>query len=192
MIRVEDIDFGEQYEYDNTVYKDINTRRLVTNYAAAHLRLCIHYIETREYDKAIRELEQAIKIAPDYDGYKDIAVATYGYAGEVAKAESLALLFISQEPRGANIYMQLFNVYRRANMNKEAEATLQRLINARPDDPDGYSLLSSYHRDSGHPDKAAAVIRQWLTLHPGDRSAIRLLETLEAEARGEGDTEEGS
>jgi len=77
-------------------------------------------------------------------------------------------------------------------MNKEAESILQRLINARPDDPDGYSLLSSYHRDNGNPDRAAAVIRQWLTLHPGDRSAIRLLETLEAEARGLGDAEEGS
>jgi hypothetical protein len=192
MIHEDEIDFGEQYDYDTSVYKDINTRRLVTNYAAAHLRLCINYIETREYDKAIRELEQAIKIAPDYDGYKDIAVATYGYAGQVAKAESLALLFISQQPRNTNVYMQLFNVYRRANMNKEAEATLQRLINARPDDPDGYSLLSSFHRDNGQPDKAAEVIRQWLTLHPGDRSAIRLLETLEAEARGKGDTEEGS
>jgi predicted Zn-dependent protease len=189
---VEEIDFSEQYEYDTSVYKDINTRRLVTNYAAAHLRLCIHYIETREYDNAIRELEQAIKIAPDYEGYKDIAVATYGYAGEVAKAESLALLFISQQPRNTNIYMQLFNVYRRVNMYEEAEGILQRLINARPDDPDGYSLLSSFHRDNGDPERAAAVIRQWLNLHPGDQSAVRLLQTLEAEARGQGETEEGS
>jgi predicted Zn-dependent protease len=88
--------------------------------------------------------------------------------------------------------MQLFNVYRRVGMNTEAEATLKRLINARPDDPDGYSLLSSYHRDNGDPEKAAAVIRQWLALHPGDRSAIRLLETLEEEAKGQGEAEEGS
>lgn len=184
MVKPEDLDFGRQYEYDTSVYKDINTRRLVTNYSAAHLRLCIHYIETREYDDAIRELEQAIMIAPGYEGYKDIAVATYGYAGDVAKAESLALAFIAQEPRNTNIYMQLFNVYRRANMNDKAEATLRRLINARPDDPDGYSLLSSFLKDNGDPAAAAAVIRQWLNLHPGDRSAMKLLEALEAEARG--------
>ncbi len=192
MVGAEEIDFGEHYEYDTSVYKDVNTRRLVTNYAAAHLRLTIHYIESREFEKAIRELEQAIKIAPDYEGYRDIAVATYGYAGMVAKAESLALVFLAEQPRNTNIYIQLFNVYRRAGMNEDAEATLQRLINARPDDPDGYSLLSSFHRDNGDLQKAADVIRQWLALHPGDRSAIRLLETLEAEARGEGAAEEGS
>jgi tetratricopeptide (TPR) repeat protein len=192
MIRIEDLDFSGQYEYDTRVYKDINTRRLVTNYAAAHLRLCINYIESREYDKAVRELERAVKISPGYEGYKDIAVATYGYAGHIDKAESLALEFIAREPRNTNLYMQIFNVYRRANRMGDAEQVLIRLINALPDSPDGYSLLTSFYRDQRRPAKAADVVRKWLQLHPGDRSASNLLQTLEEEARGEPRTGEGS
>jgi tetratricopeptide (TPR) repeat protein len=191
MVSIADLDFSTQYEYDAAVHKDINTRRLVTNYAAAHLRLCIYYIENGEYDKAVRELERAVMVAPDYEGYKDIAVATYGYAGHVEKAESLALVFIASEPRNTNTYVQLFNVYRRANRKEDAVTVLKRLIGAQPDNPDGYSLLSSFYRDERQPDKAAEVIRDWLSLHPGDRSAVDLLKTLEAEARGMGEAEEG-
>ncbi|MFH1313433.1 MAG: DUF2723 domain-containing protein [Candidatus Eisenbacteria bacterium] len=185
-IGIEDIDFGTEYVYDTDVYKDINTRRLVTNYAAAHLRLCINYIEKRDYNSALRELERANEIAPGYQGYRDLAVAAYGYAGQVATAESLALNYMAREPRNSNIYMQLFNVYRRANRPNDAERTLIRLIGALPDNPDGYSLLASFYQDGGEPGKAADVVRKWLALHPDDRSAARLLQTLEEQARGEG------
>jgi tetratricopeptide (TPR) repeat protein len=185
-IGVGQIDFSTKYEYDTSVYKDINTRRLVTNYAAAHLRLCINYIEKRNYKNAVRELERANEIAPGYQGYRDLAVAAYGYAGQIAKAESLALDYMAREPRNANLYMQLFNVYRRANRPDDAERTLQRLITALPDNPDGYSLLASFYQDRGEPGKAADVVRKWLALHPNDHSAGRLLQTLEAQARGEG------
>ena len=135
-VAIEQLDLSDRYVYDTEVYKDVNTRRLVTNYAAAHLRLCIHYIESREYEKAIRELERAVRVSPDYEGYKDIAVATYGYAGRVAKAESLAMEFLAYEPRNVNLYVQLFNVYRRANRPGDAEQprypTIRRVIRFLP------------------------------------------------------------
>jgi tetratricopeptide (TPR) repeat protein len=180
------VDFDEEWEYDTAVHKDINTRRLVTNYAAAHLRLCISYIETREFDKATRELERASMIAPGYQGYRDIAVIAYGYAGHIAKAESLASEYMARDPRNATFYIQLFNVYRRANRPEDGERLLNRLITALPDDPDGYSLLASFYQDRGEPGKAAGVVRKWLSLHPGDRTAARLLQTLESQTAGEG------
>jgi tetratricopeptide (TPR) repeat protein len=185
-IGVDEIDFGTAYKYDTHVFKDINTRRLVTNYAAAHLRLCINYIEKRDYPSALRELERANQIAPGYQGYRDLAVAAYGYAGKIATAESLAFDYIAREPRNANLYMQLFNVYRRANRPHDAERTILRLIAALPDNPDGYSLLASFYQDRGEFGKAADIVKQWLGLHPSDRSAERLLQTLEEQARGEG------
>lgn len=185
-VAIEQLDLSDPYVLDTDVYKDINTRRLVTNYAAAHLRLCIHYIESREYQKAVRELERAVKIAPDYEGYKDIAVATYGYAGQVAKAESLATEFLAREPRNVNLHMQLFNIYRRANLPAEAEQVLMGLIRTLPDDPEGYSVLTSFYRERGEYEKAADVVRRWLSLHPRDKTANRLLETLEREAQESG------
>jgi tetratricopeptide (TPR) repeat protein len=181
-VGIEQLDLSDPYVYDTGVYKDINTRRLVTNYAAAHLRLCVHYIETRQYDKAIMQLERAVKLAPTYEGYKDIAVATYGYAGHVDKAESLAMMFLAHDPDNINIYMQLLNVYRRANRGKDAEQLLVRLINALPDDPEGYSLLTSFYRERGEYGKAADVVKRWIALHPRDRSAVNLLNKLEQEA----------
>lgn len=185
-INIDMLDFGERMEYDAGVYKDINTRRLVTNYAAAHLRLSIYYIERRQFDEAIRELERASMIAPGYQGYKDIAVVAYGYAGDIAKAESLASEFSAREPRSPSFQIQLFNVYRRANRMGDAEQVLIRLINSLPDSPDGYSMLASFYQDMGQPGRAADVVRKWLSLHPRDRSAAQLLEQLEGRAGGQG------
>ncbi len=185
-ISIDRIDFDEKWVYDKRVYKDLNTRRLVTNYAAAHLRLCINYIERRRFDEALRELERANMIAPGYQGYKDLAVVAYGYAGEIAKAESLASKFSAMEPRNPNFLIQLFNVYRRVNRIGDAEEVLLRVINALPDNPDGYSMLASFYQDMGQPGKAAEVVQRWLSLHPRDRSAAKLLETLRGQASGEG------
>lgn len=185
-VSVDKLDFETEYVYDRDVYKDINTRRLVTNYAAAHLRLCISFIEKRQFEDAIRELERSAQISPGYQGYKDLAVAAYGYAGYVAKAESLASEYIAREPRNANLYMQMFNVYRRANRPDDAEKVLTRLVNTLPDNPDGYSLLASFFRDRGEFGKAAGVIRKWLSRHPGDQAAAGLLQTLEEQASGAG------
>jgi tetratricopeptide (TPR) repeat protein len=181
-VAIEKLDLSDPYIYDTEVYKDINTRRLVTNYAAAHLRLCIDFIENHQYEKAVHELERAIKLSPDYEGYKDIAVATYGYAGRIAKAESLALSFLASDPKNVNLYIQLFNVYRRANRTEDAEQLLNRLITTLPDDPEGYSVLTSFYRERGESEKAINVVRRWLSLHPRDQSATRLLETLQKEA----------
>jgi tetratricopeptide (TPR) repeat protein len=185
-IGLAEIEVNQNVVYDTAVYKDLNTRRLVTNYAAAHLRLCIHFIEKRRYQDALRELERAVLVSPNYEGYKDIAIAAYGYAGRTAKAESLANLFLAKEPRNVNLYVQLFNVYRRANDSEGAERALVRMINALPDNPDGYSLLTSLYQETGEIDKAAEVVKRWLSLHPGDRSAAQLLERLEGQPPQEG------
>jgi tetratricopeptide (TPR) repeat protein len=185
-VAIEQLDLSDPYVYDTEVYKDVNTRRLVTNYAAAHLRLCIYYIENREFEKGVRELERAVKLSPDYEGYKDLAIAAYGYAGRIAKAESLAMEFLANDPKNVNLYIQLFNVYRRANQPEAGEQLLQRLITTLPDNPEGYSLLTSFYRERGELDKAADVVRRWLALHPRDQSAVNLLETLEQQAQETG------
>jgi hypothetical protein len=176
------VDTDADYVYDTSVYKDVNTRRLVTNYAAAHLKLCVHYLQTAEFDNAKRELERAMAISPGFEGYKEIAVATFGYGGDVAKAESLANSFIAKEPKNVNLYLQMFRVYKRANMLPEAEAILTRMINANPDEADGYSLLASFFEERGDYAKTADVIRQWLKRHPNDRTAMRMLDSLEKKA----------
>ncbi len=180
-----EIQTDRKFVYDTEVYKDENTRRLVTNYAAAHLRLCLHFFEQGDYKQAIRELQRAALISPDYEGYRDIAIVVYGYAGNVAKAESLAYDFIAHNPRNMNYYVQLFNVYRRANRLEDAERILNNLIEVLPDNPDGYSLLASFYRGRGQAAKAAEVVKKWLKLHPGDRTATKVLEELEAEAAGQ-------
>ncbi len=183
--RTDSIDFNTEYAYDTKVYKDENTKRLVTNYAAAHLKLCVYYLENRQYNEAVRELERAVLISPDFGGFKEIAVATYGYAGRVAKAESLAMSFIAQDPKAINIYLQMFRVYRKADRDQDAEKILIRLINTLPDHPDAYSLLASFYEEKGDHIRAADVVRKWLSLHPNDKSATNLLQSLEKKARGE-------
>jgi Tfp pilus assembly protein PilF len=181
---VDSVDLATRYVHDDRVYKDANTQRLVTNYAAGHLKLCIYYLQRSEFEKAKRELDRATMISPGFEGYKEIAVATYGYAGEMAKAESLANVFIARDPKNPNIYMQMSRVYRRANMLGDAEAMLTRLINALPDDPAGYSALTSFHEEMGNYGKAADVVKQWMSRHPNDQTAADVLRELQEKATG--------
>ncbi len=182
---VEPVESIPSYVYDHDVYKDLNTRRLITNYAAAHLRLCIHYLEHNEYDKAVKELEMAGLISPEYSGYRDLAVVAYGFAGDVAKAESLANEFIMKDPGSQNVYLQLFRVYRKNGLDDKSEEILVRLVNAFPDFADGYSLLTSFYEEHGDKQAAADVVRKWLSLHPKDQAAARLLRRMEQELGGD-------
>jgi hypothetical protein len=175
------LDSIPSYVYDTRVYKDENTRRLITNYAAAHLRLCIYYLENNEYDRALAELKMAGLISPDYAGYRDLAVVTYGFAGDVGKAESLANQYILEDPASQNVYIQLFRVYRKFGLDDKAEEILVRLVNAFPDFADGYSLLTSHYEERGMQQEAIGVVRRWLSLHPNDRAAARLLQQMEKE-----------
>jgi hypothetical protein len=179
----EPVDTVPAYVYDDKVYKDVNTQRLITNYAAAHLRLCIYYLENGEFDKALRELEMAGMISPEYAGYRDLAVVAYGFAGDVATAESLANDYMVKEPGAQNVYIQLFRVYRKHGLSNKAEEILVRLVNAFPDFADGYSLLTSYYQEHGNPEAAMGVVRKWLALHPQDQAAARLLRQMEQESR---------
>ena len=178
------IDLSFKYVYDTSVDKDENTKRLVTNYTAAHLKLCIYYLQNNQFDNAKRELERAMLISPGFEGYREIAIATYGYSGDVAKADSLANMFIAKDPGNADLYAQLFRVYKRANMFPEAEQILMRLLDALPNEPEGYSLLASFYEEQGSTSKAADVVRRWIKLHPNDRAAINLLQSLEKAAGG--------
>jgi hypothetical protein len=170
------------YVYDDKVYKDVNTQRLITNYAAAHLRLCIHYLENTEYDKALKELEAAGMISPEYTGYRDLAVVAYGFAGDVSTAESLANDYMLKEPGSQNVYIQLYRVYRRHGLSGKSEEILMRLVNAFPDFADGYSLLTSHYQENGDTEAAMDVVRKWLRLHPTDAAAARLLQQMEQQA----------
>lgn len=178
---IEVADTIPEYVYNGDVYKDENTQRLMTNYAAAHLRLCIHYLESSEYDKALRELEMAGLIAPDYSGYSDLAVVAYGFAGDLATAESLANEYILRGRGTENVYLQLFRVYRRHGLTAKAEEILLRLVDKFPDFADGYSLLTSHYQEQGDQMAAMGVVRKWLSLHPTDRAAARLLQQMEQE-----------
>jgi tetratricopeptide (TPR) repeat protein len=178
---IEPMDTLPNYVYNDKVYKDVNTQRLITNYAAAHLRLCIHYLENAEYDHALRELEMAGMISPDYAGYRDLAIVTYGFAGDIAKAESLANTYIAKDPGSQNVYIQLFRVYRKQGLDNKSEEILIRLINAFPDFADGYSLLTSFYQERGRPEEAMGVVSKWLSLHPKDQAAARLLRQMEQE-----------
>ena len=178
------IDISYKYVTDTGVQRDDNTKRLVTNYTAAHLKLCIYYLQNNQFDNSKRELEQAMLISPGYEGYKEIAIAVFGYSGDLAKADSLANAFIAKDPGNGDLYAQLFRVYRRANMLPESEQTLLRYVESLPNDPDGYSLLASFYQEQGSPSKAADVVRRWIRLHPNDRAAANLLQSLEKEAGG--------
>jgi len=169
------------YVYDDKVYKDVNTQRLITNYAAAHLRLCIYYLENGEHDKALRELETAGMISPEYTGYRDLAVVAYGFAGDIATAESLANAYMLKEPGAQNVYVQLYRVYRRHGLTAKSEEILTRLVNFFPDFADGYSLLTSHYQENGDMVSAMDVVRKWLRLHPKDAAAARLLQQMERE-----------
>lgn len=195
--------------FDPSVYKDENSRRLLTNYAAAYFALGMAYKNQGQIEKAIEALEMGKQFkAGEIIPFAYQLAVLYEVIGEHEKAEA-NLRELPEEARGVSAWYTLGQFHlERGNLEK-AEESFKKALEIAPQDPGGYAgLIELYHeqQDDNNFKKilekciqdpvltgkivsifkfekknhlAALLLENWLSYHPYDTVARGLLQEFQ-------------
>jgi hypothetical protein len=181
----------KKYKYRNLnnprVYNDLNILKLLQNYRSGFLQLVQWYLDRGLKADAARTIEQMSKIMPeDVIPYSDERAALYinklsGDAGiKLDMNEQLAHVIPGQPLNRQDLFMTANYFMFNLQDWDSAERILRRLIQADPNDTQAYSEMLRLYSLSRRHDKAAALLEEYLTFHPGDTSAAGELKRIKA------------
>ena len=128
--------------FNDRLFKDDNMIRLVTNYAAAHLRLSDHYHRLGDINAAIRYYERALEFVlnpGERRRFYGMLAITYGEAGRLEEAETLIQELIATTPNSVQPYVVGALAMFRANENQKAFEFIEEGIRI---DPTNRQLIS--------------------------------------------------
>jgi len=174
------------YQYrgiaDSTVYKDRQTTNLLRNYSAAFQQLAILHYQAKNYDEAIKEMEQyrSLKIT---DGAWERSLLTqfYADAGQYDKAEELAG-DLAENFGTFDGYIILSDAQRRKGDNdKVAIETLERGVEQYSGYSKGFEQLAKVYFSSNDTAGAIRSLERWQEVAPSDsmvRQTLRDLKTI--------------
>ncbi|HXF59139.1 MAG TPA: DUF2723 domain-containing protein [Candidatus Saccharimonadales bacterium] len=177
-------------DYDRTVYKDDNAYKLVQNYAAAHVQVAYNLQQAGQAETAIRILQDAVKMTPDFPGLLEYLGKSYQDAGDTASAERVFQDALKHFPNSPEFYFHLGVIHwqrghalHRADI---AEQGIQELKKACEMDQryfDWFGGLFSALWLDGRRSEAVDVLRSWARAHPEDPEGAKWLQTYEDSVR---------
>ncbi len=167
-----------QGNYDPTVYKDENARKLIQNYVAAYVRCAHQWLRENNDERALQALDYAGRINPAFPG----VLYTKGYLWierqEYARAESTFRELIAVGDRAPETYSFLAQALAGQERMEEAEQVYRESINQNPEDFDTYRYLFTFLWGENRKQEAVELIESWLARHPEDQQTRRALEEI--------------
>lgn len=169
----------EVYRYrgvnDPRVYKDENTRKLLTNYRAAFMTLALAYHRQGKNEEAIRELERCKQVTSlDWRG-ELLMSQLYTRLGKFELAVERLRRVVAAKPDLTVAQLNLGLLLARTGQQEEAVDLLENLIAFHPNLVQAYQGLISIYDSQGEYAKVAQVIQRWLAQHPKDSLAQKML-----------------
>jgi Tfp pilus assembly protein PilF len=171
----------ENWNLEEDIYRDSNTRSLMTNYSAAFIRLAYLHSQEGDLEKSIRECELAGLITPDYPPFHQLMAPIYVSAGMMDEAEEFTRSQLESNPGDVEAHRRLSYVLERKGAWEEAAVALERALEIAPDEPVLYNDLMVLYEKYGEKGKVLDVVNRWLVLHPDDEGSRELVERLEDE-----------
>jgi hypothetical protein len=176
---------NEDGQLDETVYRDENERKLVTNYAAAWARMALAYRGMGDMDESIACMKRAIELAPDYDPIKSGLGSLLFEARRYEEAGEFYLERLQTHPEDLKVYIGLAYV---AQIAENWEESLEWSLRGLRVDPASRDVMAGLYRAYMKLNRygdAENVLLQWLKLYPNDRSAQGALEDLRIDQQAE-------
>ncbi len=169
--------------YDTSVYKDENAYRLVQNYAAAHVQVAYQMQLAGRNPEAIRVLEDAVKLSPDFPGLLEYLGRLYEDSGNVSEAERLYLNGVRRFPTAPEFHYHLGVIYYQTGRVEQGIAELRKACDLNQQYFDWFSALFSALWQTGSRAEAVDVLRTWVRAHPEDRDGAAALKQYEDSLR---------
>lgn len=169
--------------YDTSVYKDENAYRLVQNYTAAHVQVAYQLQLDGKPKEAIRVLEDAIKISPDFPGLIEYLGRLYEDTGNLPRAEQLYVEGVRRFPTAPEFHYHLGVVMYQSGRVDLGIAELRRAAELNQQYFDWFSALFTALWQTGRKAEAVDVLRTWARAHPEDREGAGYLRQYEESLR---------
>jgi Protein of unknown function (DUF2723)/Tetratricopeptide repeat len=165
--------------YDVSVYKDENAYRLVQNYTAAHVQVAYQLQLSKQLPQAIRILEDAVKISPDFPGILEYLGRLYEDTGQTARAEREYLEGVRRFPDAPEFHFHLGVLYYQTGRVEPGIAELRRAAQLNQQYFDWFSALFTALWQTGRRAEAVDVLRTWARAHPEDKEGAAYLRQYE-------------
>jgi tetratricopeptide (TPR) repeat protein len=136
------------------------------------VELASYYTNTKKYDQAENELQQALKLDPQYGYAMNLLAYTYSYQNRYDEAIKYFKLYASVSPGDANPYDSLGDLYFRMGRLEEAVQQYKEAIRIRPDFGSGCRISYIYALTENY-DEAMKWVDQFISAAPsGGHKAV--------------------
>ena len=169
--------------YDTTVYKDENAYRLVQNYTAAHVQAAYQLQLSKRNEEAVKVLEDAVKISPDFPGLLEYMGKMYEDTGRLERAERIYLQGVQRFPSQPEYHYHLGILYYQSGRVEPGIAELRRAAELNQQYFDWFSALFTALWQTGRRAEAVDVLRTWARAHPEDAQGAGYLKMYEESLR---------
>jgi len=165
--------------YDRTVYKDENANRLVQNYTAAHVQLATYLLQHGKPQDAMKILQDAVKISPDFSGLLEYTGRVYEEAGRPDLARKVYEDGLRRFPNAAEFHYHVGLMLYNEGRLDEAITELRRACELNQQFFDWFNGLFAALWQSGRKTEAVEVLRTWMRAHPEDAQGAAFLRRFE-------------
>jgi len=177
----------EVYRYrgmnDPDVYLNLNIKSLLQNYRHAFVQLADYYVRTKKMDDLKLVLEEMDKkIDPDVIPWSNSSVQSVAAAFRIA-ADSTYIDSVMANENLIPALPVLGEQLLRLNKPGVAEKVLEKAYELNPADPRPLGMLINAYEMNGHGHKAIEPLEMWLKLHPDDKNAERILNSIKEKTK---------
>ena len=168
---------GEFFDYD--LYKDENTRRLYTNYAAGLASLGVVLRERGD----LPGTADAWRFALLFEPYQNIYF-TYNLGvifAQMGMMDSAVVYLSNIETEDPGMTVQIGTFFANTGQYGRALEYFQRAIDLNPRYAQAYSALVMTHLAMDNKEAAIQVLENWLAVNPGDINARNMLNDLKGQ-----------
>ena len=175
------------YKYRNLdnpkVYFNRNIKSLLQNYRSGFIELARYYLINGNMDK-VREVLAFMqdKIRPNVIPWTNLQIRIAKDAF-YALADSAYLDTLLNDDSRVPDLPYISRHLLKFGKPQAAEKLLEKAYDLNPGNPQILSLLLSDYQMQGKSDKAVEALQLWLQLHPNDRNAKRIMESIKKQAQ---------
>jgi tetratricopeptide (TPR) repeat protein len=171
------------WKRDHSIYLPDYTEHLIQNYAAAFVQLSYIQHQDSSYADAVRSMEVAGQISPNMEPPRQLLGLYYLDAGDTAKAVAYYLDRLRAQPGDVQLMYRLGGVYERIGEYGKALDLLDAILAEDPEDRDLTVTAYSIAVKADMLDRARRYLSVWVSGHPSDASAQKMLEELDGRIR---------
>jgi len=162
---------------DERIYKDENTIKLLTNYAATFAAVGQAFSNRGQYDEARLVLEKGVQELYPFWGIHQVLTRAYDGLDQVDQAIETGkrAVELAAEQDRPMVYSNLLPVFQKHDRLGDLLAFVENRLMNDPEEFSAYWALFRIHHTTGNIQQAAGALERWLSIHPEDERTREFL-----------------